>query len=88
MNVAPRQPPSDRCVNPALSAQPSVDVISHIHFIRTDADLNNFYEALWGRRTKVCQRVFFHFLFSRRSLGNPRRFFPLRFSFETVREGA
>lgn len=90
MNVAPRRPLKTAAWTLRSLLCLSANMILHIHFILSDADLNNFYEALWGRRTKVSQRFFF-FSFSLFIFQTvPRKpscfFFLFVFHFERERE--
>lgn len=81
MNVAPRQPLKTAAWTLWSLLCLSANMILHIHFILSDADLNNFYEALWGRRTKVSQRLFFFTFYFSDSPQETLMVFSFRFSF-------
>ncbi len=89
MNVAPRRPLKTAVWTLRSLLCLSANMILHIHFILSDADLNNFYEALWGEGgPKLAKSFFFSFslFFSRQSPGNPHGFFLFVFHFERERE--
>lgn len=84
MNVAPRRPLKTAAWTLRSLLCLSANMILHIHFILSDADLNNFYEALWGEGgPKLAKGFFFSFsLFIFQTVPRkPSCFFSFRFSF-------